>query len=432
RAINDLPISGAMRELGAVAERSDLASLKPEMLRRVLNANYRYGTRESAKAIANMAANEQLPEQIRADALRDLSEWERPSGRDRITGMWRPVVGPRSDRHAVEAIEPEIVKLIFSGPDRLRVAAAGAAGALKLGSAGEALLNTVKSEGSSAPRLEALKALAAMNDPRFPAAVQVAAADQSEALRKEALRFSSVLKPAGALAQIERVLENGTLGEKQSAIGTLGNMPEKRAEELLLGMMDRLLKSELTGELHVDLLEAATKRDSPEMKAKLQAYDASLPKSDELSPYRAALTGGSIEEGKKIFFERAEAQCVRCHTVAGQGSEGGQVGPELTKIGATRDRTYLLESLVFPNKHIAEGFQSVLVTTRDGTSFAGVVKSESDTELELNSPEDGIVKIKKIDITGRERGISSMPEGLGAMLSRRDLRDLVAYLSSLK
>ncbi|MGZ8939421.1 MAG: PVC-type heme-binding CxxCH protein, partial [Limisphaerales bacterium] len=178
RAINDLPISGAMRELGAVSERSDLASLKPEMLRRVLNANYRYGTRESAKAIANMAANEQLPEQIRADALRDLSEWERPSGRDRITGMWRPVVGPRSDRHAVEAIEPQIVQLISSGPDRLRVAAAGAAGALKLGSAGEALLNTVKSEGSSAPRLEALKALAAMNDPRFPAAVQVAAADQ--------------------------------------------------------------------------------------------------------------------------------------------------------------------------------------------------------------------------------------------------------------
>ena len=108
------------------------------------------------------------------------------------------------------------------------------------------------------------------------------------------------------------------------------------------------------------------------------------------------------------------------------------VGPELTKIGAAKDRTYLLESIVFPNKHIAEGFQSVLVTTKDGTSFAGVVQSESDTELVLNSPEDGIVKVKKADITARERGLSGMPEGLATLLSRRDLRDLIEYLASLK
>jgi quinoprotein glucose dehydrogenase len=157
-----------------------------------------------------------------------------------------------------------------------------------------------------------------------------------------------------------------------------------------------------------------------------------LSKQDELGAHRLALTGGSIDEGRKIFFERAEAQCARCHKIEGQGSEGGMVGPELTKIGAAKDRTYLLESIVFPNKHIAEGFQSVLVTTKDGTSFAGVVQSESDSELVLNSPEDGIVKIKKSDITARERGLSSMPEGLSALLSRRDLRDLVEYLSSLK
>jgi quinoprotein glucose dehydrogenase len=201
---------------------------------------------------------------------------------------------------------------------------------------------------------------------------------------------------------------------------------------LLTGWVDRLVKGEVPAEMQLDVIEAASKRDSAEMKAKLQAFEAKFAKEDELAPYRVALSGGNIEDGKKIFFERAEAACVRCHKIAGQASEGGEVGPELTKVGATKDRSYILESIVFPNKNIAEGFQSVLVTTKDGTSFAGVVKSETDAELVLNSPEDGIVKVKKADITARERGISSMPEGLGTLLSRRDLRDLVEFLSSLK
>ena len=432
RAINDVPISGAMRELAAVADRSDLSNLKLEMLRRVLNANYRYGTRETAKIVAHLAANDQLPEQIRADALRDLSEWERPSGRDRITGLWRPVVGPRAERHAIEAIEPQIAQLVRTGQVRVRVAAANTAGALKISSVADELLAVVKSDDATAARVESLRALAAMNHPRLAEAVQAASSASEESLRKESLRFASLLKPAGAIAQITRVLENGTLGEKQSALGTLANMNEKEATALLDQWTDRLVKGQVQAELQLDVLEAAARRETPGLKARLQAFEAQFTKQDELGANRLALTGGSIDEGRKIFFERAEAQCARCHKIEGQGSEGGMVGPELTRIGASKDRTYLLESIVFPNKHIAEGFQSVLVTTKDGTSFAGVVQSESDSELVLNSPEDGIVKIKKSDITGRERGLSSMPEGLATLLSRRDLRDLIEYLSSLK
>ena len=81
---------------------------------------------------------------------------------------------------------------------------------------------------------------------------------------------------------------------------------------------------------------------------------------------------------------------------------------------------------------LAAEHTSSIVTTKDGTSFAGVVQSESDGEIVLNSPEDGIVKVKKADITARERGLSSMPEGLASLLSRRDLRDLIEYLASLK
>ena len=67
-----------------------------------------------------------------------------------------------------------------------------------------------------------------------------------------------------------------------------------------------------------------------------------------------------------------------------------------------------------------------------GTVYAGVVKSETATEIELNSPEDGLLKLKKAEIKSRERGLSAMPEELRQVLTKQDLRDLVEFLSSLK
>jgi quinoprotein glucose dehydrogenase len=434
RAINDIPISGATRELAALAATQQAAGLPQPFLRRVINANYRYGTAESARNLAALATSGAVSAELRAEALQDLAEWERPSGRDRVTGLWRPVVGPRSRKEAADAIEPHLVKLLQDAPARVRIGAAQTAAALELSSSAEALLALVRGTEASNIRVEALRALAALKDSRLSEALEAAQNDSNENVRKEALRFQSQLKPSGALAQIERALETGATGEKQSALATLATMQGRESDALLLTWLDQLIAGNVPANLQLDLLEAASKRDVPEIAAKLKAFEAKLAKEDELAPFRVALQGGNADEGRKIFFERAEAACVRCHTIAGQGGAegGGQVGPELTKIGASKDRTYLMESIVFPNKHIAEGFQSLLVVTKDGTSVAGIVKSETDTELVLNSPEDGIVKIKKSEITARERGISSMPEGLSGLLSKRDLRDLVQFLSELK
>jgi len=37
-----------------------------------------------------------------------------------------------------------------------------------------------------------------------------------------------------------------------------------------------------------------------------------------------------------------------------------------------------------------------------------------------------------VDIQSREKGLSGMPEGLGDLLSRQDLRNLIEYLASAK
>jgi len=69
---------------------------------------------------------------------------------------------------------------------------------------------------------------------------------------------------------------------------------------------------------------------------------------------------------------------------------------------------------------------------KNGTTYAGTVKSESAAELELNSPEDGLVKIKKTEIQTRERGLSGMPEEIRQVLTKAELRDVVEFLATLK
>jgi len=61
-----------------------------------------------------------------------------------------------------------------------------------------------------------------------------------------------------------------------------------------------------------------------------------------------------------------------------------------------------------------------------------VLKSENANELVLNSPDNGVVTVKKADIETRQKALSPMAEGIGQILSKQDLRNLVKFLSSLR
>jgi quinoprotein glucose dehydrogenase len=145
-----------------------------------------------------------------------------------------------------------------------------------------------------------------------------------------------------------------------------------------------------------------------------------------------ALQGGDEERGRKIFREKAETQCLRCHK-----NEIGDslVGPELTHIGATRDRAYLLESIILPNQRIAEGFETAILTLNDGRIVAGRVTGQDATALHLETPDaNGKPQAEAFalaDVKQRERAPSPMPP-MGPFLSLSELRDLIEYLSARK
>jgi quinoprotein glucose dehydrogenase len=423
RAVNDVPISGGMHDLALVNLSNGSA---PELARRVVNANLRYGTRESANNLVALAFDDNQPNRVRIDALEDLGNWEHPSGRYRITGLWRPTAGPRNVHHAREALRPKITKLLANGPDQVRLAAARAARQLELTEAAEEFTRWIKeSGGTSRMRVEALDALDAIAPARLAEVLPAALNDQMEDVRREAIKFSAQMKTADPTQQLASVLATGTIGEKQSALAALGNL--NGGEKLLDESLEKLSRGAVPNELYLDIVEAAAKR--PALKNKAEQVVASIGANSPLKDIVLSLYGGNAAEGRKTFFERADVSCMRCHKIRG---EGGEVGPDLTGIGARQPREYIAESIAFPNKQIAKGFESVLVGLKNGTSYAGIIKSEDSDNLVLNSPEDGIVTIKKSEIQSRNVGLSAMPDGMAALLGRKDLRDLIEFLATQK
>jgi quinoprotein glucose dehydrogenase len=396
----------------------------------VINANFRLGQAANTATLVALANFSSLPNAIRAEALARLSEWGKPSGRDHVTGLWRPLA-PRDEQVAATALQPALPELMQNSPSIVKIAAVKAFSQLGI-KAGAASAYPLVADSSQPVgiRVEALRSLARLHDTRFAEALRLALADKEEALRKEATTLQAQSKPKDAAAQLRTVLEKGTLGEKQNALTTLAALTDSpAADEILAQWMDKMLAGEVPPDLQLDVLDAAAKRTAQSIKDKLDRFDRSRPAADELRAFRECLVGGHDQEGKKVFLEKVEASCVRCHKING---EGGEVGPDLTGIGTRQNRQAILESIVFPNQQIANGFESAIVTLKNGNAYAGVVKSENDTVLELNSPEDGLLKLNKSEIKSRQRGPSAMPEELRQMLTKQDIRNLVEFLAELK
>ncbi len=150
-------------------------------------------------------------------------------------------------------------------------------------------------------------------------------------------------------------------------------------------------------------------------------------------PYRLSLVGGDVERGRKVFREKAETQCLRCHKCEIGDSP---VGPDLTKIGDAKDRNYILQSIVFPNAMIASGFQIVTLTLKDNTMVAGRLVKETDAAYTIETTDEGgkpkNVDTPKANVKERFSAPSPMPENIRDQLSRTELRDLVEFLSTRK
>jgi quinoprotein glucose dehydrogenase len=424
RVLHDVvpdPLSGT-----PLAERLNTPNRSEFFMWRALNANFRLGAEKNAVAVARFPANPDAPEKLRVEAVKMLGLWANPGRRDRVTGLTQDL-GKRDDRAAVAALK-DAFGGIFSGSNAVRREAARTGAALGIKEVGPVLFDMASdNKRPAALRVEMLQALEALKDARLEKATELALADGEPHVRAEGRRLLAKSKPAEALASLSKALQSGELVEKQSALAVFGDLKGSEADAPLGQALDRLLAKDYPAELQLDLLEAAAKR--PALKEKLAKYEASRAKGDPLAEYREALAGGDAEAGRHIFLTKAEVSCLRCHKVKG---EGGDVGPDLAGIGSKQKRDYLLESIVDPNKQIAQGYETTVLTLTNGKVVSGIVKGEDAKEVKLMTAEGQLLTVAKAKIDERARGKSAMPDDTVKHLTKRELRDLVEFLASLK
>jgi putative heme-binding domain-containing protein len=147
-----------------------------------------------------------------------------------------------------------------------------------------------------------------------------------------------------------------------------------------------------------------------------------------MGPYKGALLGGNARNGGRIFYSHQTAQCLRCHSFHDQG---GSAGPRLNGVAARLTRDQLLEALVNPSARIAPGFGIVTLELKNGKKMGGTLLEEKATTLLVKGGNKPDTLINKSDIAKRTDAASSMPP-MRLLLTKREIRDLVAFLSTLK
>lgn len=424
RAIHDVPIPAALPALATIVGRSvdDDA-----LMRRAINANYRLGTPEAIARLVAFAAREGGNVALRVEALSTLAAWAEPSNRDRVLNLWRPLE-PRDAGPARTALEPELAALLANAPDQLRGAAAEAAAKLGVRSVAPALADVVgQRQRTDEARTSALRALLTLDENRAKTAMVVAAADESAAVRRVAVQMLAKLDPAAAVPVLERLADEAPTGERQNALRSLGGIDLPQAEAALSRKLDALIAGDTDAAVQLDLLEAATARGGAVLNDRLARFEASLSQADVLAPFRVALEGGDQRAGSRVFYEHVAASCRKCHRVKGDGAD---IGPDLTDVGRRLTRAQILESLIAPNAEVTAGFGSVVATMNDETVHAGILAEAGETIVKLITGDGSVLMLQRTAIATLSTPVSSMPP-MGTVLTRRELRDLVQFLTTL-
>jgi cytochrome c oxidase cbb3-type subunit 3 len=144
---------------------------------------------------------------------------------------------------------------------------------------------------------------------------------------------------------------------------------------------------------------------------------------------------GDATHGKQLFF--GTAACSTCHMIAGKG---GRLGPDLTATGSARATEYLVDSVRYPSRRLAQGiseamkefsqeYETVKVETADGQKFTGVLLNEDHFTLQMMDLREQLHLFERDKLRSYEESRESlMPAYDQKMLSDKDLQDILAFL----
>jgi putative membrane-bound dehydrogenase-like protein len=214
----------------------------------------------------------------------------------------------------------------------------------------------------------------------------------------------------------------------------LGAFEQSTDESLGLKLVETLANSPAASSIRVDALKAHLAKYGPRVQKQAEALYAKLnvdaaKQKAQLEQLMATLSAGDIRRGQ-LAFHSEKAACYSCHAI---GYRGGNVGPDLTRIGSIRSERDLLEAIVFPSASFVRSFEPIAIATKDGKVVNGLLRGENADELVLATGVNQEARVARRDIDEmRPSTVSVMPAGLDQQLTPQELADLVAFLKACK
>ena len=135
---------------------------------------------------------------------------------------------------------------------------------------------------------------------------------------------------------------------------------------------------------------------------------------------------GNPDNGARIF----QANCRTCHMVNGIG---GQLGPDLSRIGSGRTRAALSKKIRAPSDSIRPGYEPVTLVLRDGQRIRAVRKNEDEFSIQVMDLRQRVQGYSKANLTEVASDKQSVMPAYGpSQLNDSDLDDLLSYLATLR
>jgi putative heme-binding domain-containing protein len=133
---------------------------------------------------------------------------------------------------------------------------------------------------------------------------------------------------------------------------------------------------------------------------------------------------GNAAKGITVF----KTNCAMCHQVKGEGTD---FGPKLSEIGSKLPKDAILESIVNPSGGVSFGYETTELDMKDGSTVKGIVTNKTESEIDIKFPGGSADKVKTANVKRMKKSDESMMPALHQSMSKQDLADLLAYLSSL-
>ncbi|WP_419189189.1 PVC-type heme-binding CxxCH protein [Stieleria marina] len=439
RAIHDDDsIANALPELAAALFGPHQQN--PAIMRRAINANLRLGTAAHSDNLLTYMASQSPPTDLLVEACESIGIWNEPHVLDRVEGVYRDLTQTKREPLNKRAAAT-LTALVTTAATPVKIAAVIAARQQGIQLGTEALTTLLQAEEAPAQlRIEAMNTLAETKSPEVKKLLIEYTSSASKPLAARAIGLLAETYPADATKVLQGLLEQSkSITIQQASLSALTSIGNAKADQALAKFGSNVFaKDDSFAMLEIAQAVATRAQQSSELsrlqrvvnqKQLDQTAKFKLGNAPGASKFAFSLSGGDKQNGEKIFKTHLQAQCSRCHRI---GKSGSNIGPELTKIAKQRDTVHLLRAIVNPSADIDPKYFTQAILMDSGKIIRGVIKHEGDeTTIVIGSDgkENEIASEEIEDISSQK--ISLMPD-MTETLTANEVRDLVAYLSSLR